>query len=103
MGLVKKDSKYIWNFDKFIGSDNTLGLQMKSVGEVMSIGRTFRESIQKALRSLEVGLDGFDIKDTKYRKLDPSICIFINENRYFFLYKRVIELCGLFNSSSITE
>lgn len=42
-----------WNFDKFKGADDTLGLQMKSVGEVMSIGRTFPEAIQKACQSLE--------------------------------------------------
>ncbi|HUX84235.1 MAG TPA: carbamoyl-phosphate synthase large subunit [Chitinophagaceae bacterium] len=42
-----------WNFDKFKGCDETLGLQMKSVGEVMAIGRTFPEAIQKACQSLE--------------------------------------------------
>ena len=52
-----------WNFDKFAGADETLGLQMKSVGEVMSIGRTFIEALQKACQSLEndstgLGSDG---------------------------------------------
>jgi carbamoyl-phosphate synthase large subunit len=42
-----------WNFDKFKGSDDTLGFQMKSVGEVMGIGRSFAEAIQKACQSLE--------------------------------------------------
>jgi carbamoyl-phosphate synthase large subunit len=42
-----------WNFDKFKGADDTLGLQMKSVGEVMAIGRTFTEALQKACQSLE--------------------------------------------------
>jgi carbamoyl-phosphate synthase large subunit len=42
-----------WNFDKFKGADDTLGLQMKSVGEVMAIGRSFTEAIQKACQSLE--------------------------------------------------
>ena len=42
-----------WNFDKFKGADETLGLQMKSVGEVMAIGRTFTEALQKACQSLE--------------------------------------------------
>jgi len=42
-----------WNFDKFKGSNDTLGLQMKSVGEVMAIGRSFTEAIQKACQSLE--------------------------------------------------
>jgi len=42
-----------WQFEKFAGADSTLGTQMKSVGEVMAIGRTFKESLQKAIRSLE--------------------------------------------------
>jgi carbamoyl-phosphate synthase large subunit len=52
-------------FEKFPGADSTLTTQMKSVGEVMSIGRTFKESLQKALRGLETGLSGlgFDSSD----------------------------------------
>jgi carbamoyl-phosphate synthase large subunit len=42
-----------WQFEKFAGADNTLGTQMKSVGEVMAIGRTFKEALQKGIRSLE--------------------------------------------------
>ena len=57
-----------WDFEKFKGVDPTLGVQMKSVGEAMAIGRTFKESFQKALRSLEqgrsgLGADGKDIVD----------------------------------------
>ena len=57
-----------WNFDKFEGSDRTLGLQMKSVGEVMGIGRSFQEALHKATQSLEIkrnglGADGKGIKD----------------------------------------
>ena len=48
-----------WNFEKFPGVDATLGPQMKSVGEAMAIGRTFPEALNKAIRSLEIGLDGF--------------------------------------------
>ncbi|MFN8471724.1 MAG: carbamoyl-phosphate synthase large subunit [Anaerolineae bacterium] len=47
-----------WDFAKFPGADPTLTTQMKSVGEVMAMGRTFKESLQKALRSLETGADG---------------------------------------------
>ncbi|MGQ0678474.1 MAG: carbamoyl-phosphate synthase large subunit [Actinomycetota bacterium] len=47
-----------WNFEKFPGADATLGTMMKSVGEVMAIGRTFAESLQKAMRSLETGKHG---------------------------------------------
>ncbi|MGB2867453.1 MAG: carbamoyl-phosphate synthase large subunit [Bacteroidota bacterium] len=55
-----------WDFEKFKGVDDTLGVQMKSVGEAMAIGRTFKEALQKALRSLEqgrfgLGADGKDV------------------------------------------
>jgi carbamoyl-phosphate synthase large subunit len=57
-----------WNFDKFEGSDDLLGLQMKSVGEVMGIGRSFQEALQKAAQSLEIkrnglGADGRELTD----------------------------------------
>ncbi len=49
-----------FTFEKFPAADATLTTQMKSVGEVMAIGRTFKESLQKALRSLEIGSRGFE-------------------------------------------
>jgi carbamoyl-phosphate synthase large subunit len=52
-----------FTFEKFAGVDNQLTTQMKSVGEAMAIGRTFKESLQKALRSLEVGHAGFEPPD----------------------------------------
>ena len=57
-----------WNFDKFKGADASLGLQMKSVGEVMGIGRNFQEALQKACQSLEIkrnglGADGKELRD----------------------------------------
>jgi carbamoyl-phosphate synthase large subunit len=57
-----------WNFDKFKGADRSLGLQMKSVGEAMGIGRNFQEALQKACQSLEIkrngmGADGKELKD----------------------------------------
>ena len=62
-----------WDFNKFKGADKTLGLQMKSVGEVMAIGRSFQEALQKACQSLEIkrlgiGADGYELK-----KLEPII------------------------------
>jgi len=58
-------------FEKFAGADRTLGTQMKSVGETMSIGKTFKESLQKALRSLETGRAGFgaDGKDGPFETM----------------------------------
>ena len=57
-----------WNFDKFPGADRSLGLQMKSVGEAMGIGRNFQEALQKACQSLEIrrnglGADGHELTD----------------------------------------
>jgi carbamoyl-phosphate synthase large subunit len=52
-----------WAFEKFPGVLPTLGTQMKSVGEVMAIGRTFKEALQKGLRGLEIGAAGFDRRD----------------------------------------
>ena len=54
-----------WTFEKFAGADDTLGTKMKSVGEVMAIGRTFPEALQKGLRSLERGLDGLPASAAK--------------------------------------
>ena len=77
-----------WNFDKFKGSDRSLGLQMKSVGEVMGIGRNFQEALQKACQSLEIkrnglGADGRELVD-QHRILEslehPSW------NRLFHIY-----------------
>ena len=48
-----------WDFRKFAGADPVLGPQMKAVGEVMAIGRTFPEALQKAVRALDIGMDGF--------------------------------------------
>src|SRR6478752_6083752 len=65
-----------WNFDKFKGADRSLGLQMKSVGEVMGIGRTFQEALQKACQSLEIkrnglGADGKEL--TKQEQILESL------------------------------
>lgn len=58
-----------FDFEKFPSADGTLGVQMQSVGEVMAIGRTFPESLQKAFRSLETGLSGIEPKKTPSRDL----------------------------------
>ncbi|MDT8347111.1 MAG: carbamoyl-phosphate synthase large subunit, partial [Flavobacteriaceae bacterium] len=55
-----------WNFDKFEGSDRTLGLQMKSVGEVMGIGRSFQEALHKATQSLEIKRNGLGADGKSY-------------------------------------
>jgi carbamoyl-phosphate synthase large subunit len=60
-------------FEKFPQADDRLTTQMKSVGEVMAMGRTFQESLQKALRGLEVGADGFDPKTTDRDEIEAEL------------------------------
>ncbi|MGE5524698.1 MAG: carbamoyl-phosphate synthase large subunit, partial [Rhodospirillaceae bacterium] len=60
-------------FEKFPQADDRLTTQMKSVGEVMAMGRTFQESIQKALRGLETGADGFDEKTTDRDAIEQEL------------------------------
>ena len=62
-----------WDFDKFHGSDNTLGLQMKSVGEVMAIGRSFKEAIQKACQSQENGRHGLGSDKKEWIKTEDIL------------------------------
>src|SRR5688500_15786542 len=60
-------------FEKFPRADDRLTTQMKSVGEVMAIGRNFQESLQKALRGLEVGVDGFNLKSVDMDKIEDEL------------------------------
>ena len=62
-----------WNFDKFHGADRRLGFQMKSVGEVMAIGRSFQEALQKACQSLEIGRHGLGADGKSSRNLDDLL------------------------------
>jgi carbamoyl-phosphate synthase large subunit len=62
-----------WNFDKFEGADRTLGLQMKSVGEVMGIGRSFQEALHKATQSLEIKRNGLGADGKGYKNYEQII------------------------------
>ena len=62
-----------WNFDKFQGADTTLGLQMKSVGEVMAIGRTFLEALQKACQGLEQNRNGLGADKKEWFKTEEIL------------------------------
>ena len=80
-----------WNFDKFKGSDRTLGLQMKSVGEVMGIGRTFQEALQKACQSLEVNRNGVGADGKYWTDQDKVINALSNASwdRVFRIYDAI--------------
>ncbi len=80
-----------WNFDKFEGADKTLGLQMKSVGEVMSIGRSFQEALQKACQSLEIGRNGLGADGKSWTNQDDILHAlkFASGDRVFRIYDAI--------------
>ncbi|SKC73344.1 carbamoyl-phosphate synthase large subunit [Ohtaekwangia koreensis] len=77
-----------WNFDKFHGADRRLGLQMKSVGEAMGIGRNFQEALQKACQSLEIRRNGLGADGKSLTKQDEILHSLENPswNRIFHIY-----------------
>ena len=80
-----------WNFDKFEGSDRTLGLQMKSVGEVMGIGRSFQEALHKATQSLEIKRNGLGADGkgyTNYEQIISKLTI-ASWDRVFVIYDAI--------------
>ena len=80
-----------WNFDKFEGSDRELGLQMKSVGEVMGIGRSFQEALHKATQSLEIKRNGLGADGKGYKDYDTIIekLTYASWDRVFVIYDAI--------------
>ena len=80
-----------WNFDKFEGADRTLGLQMKSVGEVMGIGRSFQEALHKATQSLEIKRNGIGADGKGYTNYEQIIEKLTNPSwdRVFVIYDAI--------------
>lgn len=80
-----------WNFDKFEGSDRTLGLQMKSVGEVMGIGRSFQEALHKATQSLEIKRNGLGADGKGYSNYEQIISklTIASWDRVFVIYDAI--------------
>ena len=80
-----------WNFDKFEGADRTIGLQMKSVGEVMGIGRSFQEALHKATQSLEIKRNGLGADGKGYKNYDQIIEKLTNASwdRVFVIYDAI--------------
>jgi len=80
-----------WNFDKFEGSDRTLGLQMKSVGEVMGIGRSFQEALHKATQSLEIKRNGLGADGKGEKDYDTIIqkLTYASWDRVFVIYDAI--------------
>jgi carbamoyl-phosphate synthase large subunit len=80
-----------WNFDKFHGADRKLGLQMKSVGEAMGIGRNFQEALQKACQSLEIRRNGLGADGKSLTKQDELLYSLEHPtwNRIFHIYDAI--------------
>ncbi len=80
-----------WNFDKFEGSDRTIGLQMKSVGEVMGIGRSFQEALHKATQSLEIKRNGLGADGKGYTNYEQIIekLTYPSWDRVFVIYDAI--------------
>lgn len=80
-----------WNFDKFEGADRTLGLQMKSVGEVMGIGRSFQEALHKATQSLEIKRNGLGADGKGYKNYEQIIekLTYASWDRVFVIYDAI--------------
>ena len=79
-----------WAFEKFRGAEDKLGTQMRAVGEVMSIGKTYKEAFQKAIRSLETGRYGLGFaKDFRRRSLDDLLSLLVtpSSERQFVMYE----------------
>ncbi|GAB1856560.1 carbamoyl-phosphate synthase large subunit [Flavobacteriaceae bacterium MHTCC 0001] len=95
-----------WNFDKFEGSDRTLGLQMKAVGEVMGIGRSFQEALHKATQSLEIkrnGLGADGKENTNYDQVIEKLK-YASWDRVFTIYDAIkmgIPLSRIFEITKI--
>ncbi len=98
-----------WAFEKFKGSEDKLGTQMKAVGEVMSIGKTYKEAFQKAIRSLEIGRYGLGYaKDFHEKSLDELIQMLHtpSSERQFILYEAIrkgADLDKLFEITAIKK
>ncbi|GIV36595.1 MAG: carbamoyl-phosphate synthase (glutamine-hydrolyzing) [Cyclobacteriaceae bacterium] len=80
-----------WNFDKFAGANRTLGLQMKSVGEAMGIGRNFQEALQKAAQSLEIRRNGLGADGKELRNQEELLHSLANPswNRIFHIHDAI--------------
>lgn len=94
-----------WNFDKFEGAERTLGLQMKSVGEVMGIGRSFQEALHKATQSLEIKRNGLGADGKGYTDYNQVIDKLTNASwdRVFALYDAIAMGISLDRIHDITK
>ena len=94
-----------WAFEKFRGVEDSLGTSMKAVGEVMSIGKTFKETFQKAIRGLENGRAGLGFAKDFNRKSAEELCDMLkvaSSERWFILYEAIRKGVSLDKLNEIT-
>jgi len=95
-----------WAFEKFPGIEDKLGTQMRAVGEVMSIGRTFKETFQKAIRSLEIGRSGLgfakNFHELSVKELLGKMAV-PNSERYFMIYEALRKGAGVDRIFDVTK
>lgn len=95
-----------WAFEKFRGTEDSLGTSMKAVGEVMAIGKTFKETFQKAIRGLENGRAGLGFAKDFNKKTGDELCEMLrtaSSERYFQLYEAIRKGVPLEKLNSITH
>ena len=95
-----------WAFEKFRGVEDSLGTSMKAVGEVMAIGKTFKETFQKAIRGLENGRAGLGFAKDFNKKSADELCEMLkvaSSERYFQLYEAIRKGVSLEKLSEITH
>lgn len=94
-----------WAFEKFRGVEDSLGTQMKAVGEVMAIGKTFKETFQKAIRGLENGRAGLGFAKDFNKKSADELCDMLkvaSSERWFILYEAIRKGVSLDNLNELT-
>ncbi|MCY0877234.1 MAG: carbamoyl-phosphate synthase large subunit [Firmicutes bacterium] len=97
-----------WPFDKFASADRRLGTQMKATGEVMALGRSFEESLHKAIRSLEIGMDSLELPSLAMAATDLlwQRAVHADDERLYVLFeliRRGIDILELHERTAVNE
>ncbi|NLX38800.1 MAG: carbamoyl-phosphate synthase large subunit [Methanothrix sp.] len=95
-----------WAFEKFKGAEDHLGTQMKAVGEAMAIGKTYKEALQKAIRSLEIGRHGLGFAKDFHQRSLPELLDLLkwpSSERQFIIYEALRKGASVYEISDLTK
>jgi carbamoyl-phosphate synthase large subunit len=95
-----------WAFEKFKGAEDRLGTQMKAVGEAMAIGKTYKEALQKAIRSLEIGRHGLGFAKDFHQRSLPELLDLLkwpSSERQFIIYEALRKGASVYEISDLTK